>query len=339
MGENMWVKSICKKSFSVKSLWVKSIWVKICARRVSGWKVCAIRVSGWRVSGWKVYGWKVCARRASGWRVSGWEVLGNIGIDGMLAFVPPFSGIYIYYTIAFQFRSKSANFTLTLPAEAVPLVPIGGLKGPLVRFGQWSSFVVQHPRNKEDIRRFKKDIMSSFHNWSYSFSRIKSLSLCTRAMHQDKRDQSREPVAADQCWNASQSVCSMPEEGKVIERYREISRDRSERILFISFHITKMSFVALCCSCDRPSVSNPIVWPPRCNERQCFKRPASPRDCPFSDSQVAFRPLDNIAVHLAQLSSAAGIDDCWNKRWRECYSNISVYFGRGHASELPMKAG
>ena len=44
--------------------------------------------------------------------------------------------IYIYYTIAFQFRSKSANFTLTLPAEAVPLVPIGGLKGPLVRFGQ-----------------------------------------------------------------------------------------------------------------------------------------------------------------------------------------------------------
>lgn len=44
--------------------------------------------------------------------------------------------IQIYYTIAFQFRSKSANFTLTLPAEAVPLVPIGGLKGPLVRFGQ-----------------------------------------------------------------------------------------------------------------------------------------------------------------------------------------------------------
>ena len=57
---------------------------KVCARRVSGWKVCAIRVSGWRVSGWKV-----CARRVSGWRVSGWKILGNIGIDGMLAFVPP----------------------------------------------------------------------------------------------------------------------------------------------------------------------------------------------------------------------------------------------------------
>ena len=57
---------------------------KVCARRVSGWKVCAIRVSGWRVSGWKV-----CARRVSGRRVSGWKILGNIGIDGMLAFVPP----------------------------------------------------------------------------------------------------------------------------------------------------------------------------------------------------------------------------------------------------------
>ena len=31
MGENMWVKRICKKSF-----WVESRWVKICAIRVSG---------------------------------------------------------------------------------------------------------------------------------------------------------------------------------------------------------------------------------------------------------------------------------------------------------------
>ena len=148
--KSIWVKSMCKKSFWVKSLWVKSIWVKsmckksflvkslwvkicgwkvfvrrvsgwrvsgwkvygwkVCARRVSGWKVCAIRVSGWRVSGWKVYGWKVCARRVSGWRVSGWKKLGNIGIDGVLAFVPHFSGIYIYWTFdclcRFAMRAK-----------------------------------------------------------------------------------------------------------------------------------------------------------------------------------------------------------------------------------------
>ena len=66
--------------------------------RVSGWKVfvwkvCVISNKSFCVkSGWKVYGWKVCARRVSGWRVSGWKILGNIGIDGMLAFVPPFSG-------------------------------------------------------------------------------------------------------------------------------------------------------------------------------------------------------------------------------------------------------
>ena len=34
MGENMWVKRICKKN-----IWVKSVWCKVCARRVSGLRV------------------------------------------------------------------------------------------------------------------------------------------------------------------------------------------------------------------------------------------------------------------------------------------------------------
>ena len=36
MGEYMWVKRICKKSFWVKSFWVESKWVKICVRKLSG---------------------------------------------------------------------------------------------------------------------------------------------------------------------------------------------------------------------------------------------------------------------------------------------------------------
>eukprot|EP00435_Cladocopium_sp_Y103_P062965 s475_g24.t1 len=39
------------------------------------------------------------------------------------------SELNILLFCAVQFRSKSAKFKLTLPAEAVPLVPIGGLNG------------------------------------------------------------------------------------------------------------------------------------------------------------------------------------------------------------------
>ena len=49
---------MCSKSFWVKSLWVKSIWVK------SIWVKSMCKKGFWV----------------------------NIGIDGMLAFVPPFSG-------------------------------------------------------------------------------------------------------------------------------------------------------------------------------------------------------------------------------------------------------
>ena len=48
---------MCKKGFWVKSLWVKSMWGK----------------SLWVKNHW-----------------------GKIGVDGMLAFVPPFSGICVY---------------------------------------------------------------------------------------------------------------------------------------------------------------------------------------------------------------------------------------------------
>ena len=51
--KSLWVKSMCKKGFWVKSLWVKSMWGK----------------SQWVKNHW-----------------------GKIGVDGMLAFVPPFSG-------------------------------------------------------------------------------------------------------------------------------------------------------------------------------------------------------------------------------------------------------
>ena len=59
LGEESLVKSMCEKSFWVKSLWVKSICVK----------------SIWGKSLWVKNHW------------------GKVGLDGMLAFVPPFSGL------------------------------------------------------------------------------------------------------------------------------------------------------------------------------------------------------------------------------------------------------
>ena len=51
MGENMWVKSICKRSFWVKSLWVKSIWVKSMCKK-SFWVKSLCNKSFWVKSLW-----------------------------------------------------------------------------------------------------------------------------------------------------------------------------------------------------------------------------------------------------------------------------------------------
>ena len=61
---------MCKKGFWVKSLWVKSMWGK----------------SLWVKNHW-----------------------GKIGVDGMLAFVPPFSGVLLYL------RNLQVSFSSCLP--------------------------------------------------------------------------------------------------------------------------------------------------------------------------------------------------------------------------------
>ena len=87
-----------------------------------------------------------------------------------------------YCIIAVRFRSKSANFTLTLPAEAVPLIPIGGLNGSLdVR-------PMSGLRNKKDCRRSRSGLHSSIISIIFVLPYQSSLSQAMRLKTSDSSD-------------------------------------------------------------------------------------------------------------------------------------------------------
>ena len=123
---SLWVKSICVKSVWVKSQWVKSLrvqslwlkshWVK------SPWaKSVWVKVYGWQVCGWNVYAWEKYGRKTVGLKACGWK----IGVDGMLAFLPPFSG-FLTKIRSLPFEAcfcscSSVHFPLSVVISPIPM--------------------------------------------------------------------------------------------------------------------------------------------------------------------------------------------------------------------------
>ena len=56
------------------------------------------------------------------WRVSGWKVWWKIGVDGMLAFVPPFSGCLLLRSMLLGWSLKLACMAESMVSRFTPLI-------------------------------------------------------------------------------------------------------------------------------------------------------------------------------------------------------------------------